>query len=196
MARPAIIEKLEQHLQYEMTTEAAVVYFLVEVRKVLEHDSSKGAFDVLNFYCNWVVHTKLEASPVAERIIRLMDDMHAYMVSKSSILVSVDELRALIDQSSLRTQLAAFLGQVGLSSAVCDSQTNWNNFQRLLGAVIQDTPLFVRKDSKQPTKYIESISIENLPLEDGKSLNFQWTPKFHTYPEGKMRLHPDVTPTT
>jgi hypothetical protein len=196
MARPAIVGKLERHLQQEMTTEAAVVYFLVEARKLLEHDNSKGRFAVLNFYCNWVVHTRLEASPIAERIIRLMDDMHAYLVSASDVPGSVDELTGLLDQSSLQMDLSAFLSQVGLPSAVCDSQMYWNNFQRLLGAVIQDAPLFIRKDSKQPTRYIESISFENLPLEGGKSLNLQWTIKFHTQPEGKIRLHPGLTPMT
>lgn len=194
MARPVIVEKLEQYLRQEMSTEAAVVYFLVEVRKLMEHDNSKGTYPVLNFYCNWVVHTKLDASPIAERIIRLMDDMNAYIVSKSNAPVSVDDLVALLDQSALQKELGAFLNHAGLPSSVCDSQASWNTFQRLLGSVIQDAPLYVRKDKKQLTRFVESVSLTNLPLEGGKSLNFKWTVKFHTEPEGQIRQHPGFTP--
>jgi len=189
-----------------MTTEAAVVYFLVEVRKLLEHDETKESFAVLNFYCNWVVHTKLETSAIAERIIRLMDDVLAYMVSENDTPASIDELTAHLDQSSLRKELGAFLSQVGLPTTVCDSQAYWNNFQRLLGAVIQDAPLLIHKHGKQrtkrvlnkgrkrPTRYVESVTVENMPLDDGSSLNFKWVPKFHTHPEGKPRLHPGLEP--
>jgi hypothetical protein len=41
---------------------------------MLEHDNQKDVYPVLNFYGNWVVHTKLSNSPVAEKIIRLFDE--------------------------------------------------------------------------------------------------------------------------
>jgi hypothetical protein len=192
MARPAIVEKLERHLRQEMTTESSVVYFLVGVRKLLEHDKSKAQFQVLNFYCNWAVHTKLDSSPIADEIIRLMDDLQAYMVSASETPVSTDDLQALLDQSSLRMEIATFFKHVGLPDAVCGSNAYWNKFQRLLGAVIEDTPLLIHKAKKQTTRYVESISVKNLPLEGGKSFSLEWKPKFHTKPQGKLRLHPGL----
>ena len=194
MARHSIVEKLEHFLRQRkgIRTEAEVVYVLVELRKLLEHDNTKAKSPVLNFYCNWVVHTKLESSPIADRIIRLMDNLHAYMVSKTNTAISIDDLRALLDQSSLRKELGALLSRCGLPTTFCDDDTNWNRFQRALGAVIQDAPLFVQRDKKQKTRFIESVAFRNKPLEHGLSLNFEWKIEFHTNPEGKMRLHPEL----
>jgi hypothetical protein len=195
MARNAIIEKLEGHLREDIRTEAAVVYLLVELRKLMEHDKSKSQFPVLNFYCNWVVHTKLDASPIADKIIRLFDDMQAYMVSAKNAPAPIKELKSLLDQSSLRAELWKMLKRVGLPAApICGSTAAWNSFQRLLGAVIEDVPLLIHKERKQATLYVDSIAVRNLPLEGGKSFNLEWTPKFHNPPQGKLRPHPGLKP--
>lgn len=75
MGRHAIVEKLHPELQKPIETEMQVVYILVELRKLLEHEGKKDAYAVLNFYGNWVVHTKLSASPIADKIVRLFDEM-------------------------------------------------------------------------------------------------------------------------
>src|SRR6185295_19993531 len=62
MARPSIVEKLQPELRRPVKTEMQVVYILVAIRKLLEHGAQKDAYPVLNFYGNWVVHTKLAAS--------------------------------------------------------------------------------------------------------------------------------------
>jgi hypothetical protein len=197
MARPAIVEKLTHHLEKEMTDEAAVVYFMVEVRKLLEHETAKTQFQVLNFYCNWVVHTKLDQSPIADRIIHLNDEILAYSVSASNAPVQMNDLITLLDQSSLQKELAMFLQQVGLPSEVLEA-SSWNKFQRLLGSIIEDVPLLIDKRKGQPTRYVQSVSVKNLPLSEGLSLNLQWSTKFHTQPEGEIRLpswpYPDLKP--
>ena len=75
MARHSTVDKLHPELQRPIETEMQVVYILVELRKLLEHDGKKYAYPVVNFYGNWVVHTKLSASPVADRIVRLLDEV-------------------------------------------------------------------------------------------------------------------------
>ena len=76
---------------------------------MLEHDRKKATYPVLNFYCNWVVHTKLEESAIAEKIIRLNEEMYDYITSKSDDLSGIPELRTLLDHTTLQKELAEYL---------------------------------------------------------------------------------------
>lgn len=58
--RDEIIEKLRKELNTGITTEPQVVYLMAGIRKLIEHDNLQAKFPALNFYCNWVLHTKLE----------------------------------------------------------------------------------------------------------------------------------------
>ena len=60
-----LVEKLDVELRRPIENELQVVYIFVALRKLLEHDGKKDAYPVLNFYCNWVVHTRLSKSPIA-----------------------------------------------------------------------------------------------------------------------------------
>ena len=42
MGRPSIVEKLEKMLLSPIDSEIQVLYLLVELRKLLEHDNQKG----------------------------------------------------------------------------------------------------------------------------------------------------------
>jgi hypothetical protein len=62
MARHAIIEKLDIELSQQITSERQVVYILVEIRKLMERNNDTEKCFALNFYCDWAMHTKLDAS--------------------------------------------------------------------------------------------------------------------------------------
>ena len=53
MARHSIVEKLQSEPHRLVETEMQVVYILVEVRKLLEHNSQKDLYPVLNFHGNY-----------------------------------------------------------------------------------------------------------------------------------------------
>src|SRR5689334_22719679 len=113
MARNSIVDKLHPELQRPIEAEIQVVYILVELRKLLEHDGKKHAYPVLNFYANWVVHTKLSASPVADRIVRLFDEVMYRKVSQSVDMKLENEAVEVFNETSLREELRAFLDSCG-----------------------------------------------------------------------------------
>lgn len=64
-----MIDKLSRELKKEMSEECRVVYILSRIRKVLELENSKNKYKVLNFYCNWSLHAKIDnTKPVREFI--------------------------------------------------------------------------------------------------------------------------------
>ncbi len=74
MAQEAIIEKLNEFIKGHnpLSEECHAVYFMVEVRKILDHDrkAGAGAFPLLRFYCDWMVHTeKTLITPEMKKVV-------------------------------------------------------------------------------------------------------------------------------
>jgi hypothetical protein len=193
MARHSIIEKLATHLAKPVTT--GVVYLLVELRKMLEHDGTKNKFPVLNFHCNWVVHTKLSDSAVAEKIVRHFDELPNLLekVENGHIPISA-EMEHLINQELLREELRECLASYDLPTTPCSD--DWIKFSDALCRVIEDCPLEIRAPSpkpakppkeKEPTKYVESVVVARIPNVERDGRGMEWKLKFHTNP----RIHVD-----
>ena len=192
MARNSIVDKLHRELQRPIEAESQVVYILVELRKLLEHDGMKDAYPVLNFYANWVVHTKLSASPVADRIVRLFDEVLYRKINQSTNMKLEDDVVEVFNETSLREELHAFLEPFGLPTELCTDSANWYCFRKKLAGVIEDAPLELRSSkTANPTHFIESIIVKNKSTDD--ALHVEWQVVFHSRPivevkGGKMTL--------
>jgi|ERR1035438_7919986 hypothetical protein len=196
MARHSIVEKLHPVLTEPINTEMQVVYILVELRKLLEHDGKKNVYPVLNFYVNWVVHTKLSDSPVADRIVRLLDEVTYRKANDAVDLKLEDEAFSFFNETLLREQLSAFLESVGLPTELCTDDTNWHYFRKKLAGVIEDAPLELKASkTPNPTHFIESVIVKNKSTE--VALDVEWSMVFHSRPivevkGGKMKLRTKV----
>ncbi len=189
MARHSIIEKLHSELRRPVETEMQVVYILVEVRKLLEHDAQKGRYPVLNFYGNWVVHTRLSASPIADRIVRLFDDVLYGKASDAIETKLEDEMVDFFDERTLRAELRTFLESSDLPAEICTDAARWRAFRKMLAGVIEDVPLELR--TSDPTHFIKIVIVKNKSTED--TLHVEWQMVMHSHPlveimSGKMRL--------
>ena len=169
-----------------------VVYVLVELRKLLEHDDNKNLYPVLNFYGNWVVHTRLSNSSVADRIVRVLDEE---MYRKLNGIVDIkleSEAISFFNETLLREQLFELLRSVGLPTDLCTKDTKWYEFRKKLAGVIEDAPLELKPAKTQsPTHFIESIIVKNKSTDI--ALNIEWRFMFHSAPvvtvkDGKMKL--------
>jgi hypothetical protein len=189
--RHAIVEKLDRQLHEGISSEPKVVYLFVELRKLLEHDNKKNSYPVLNFYCNWVVHTRIESSAIAEKIIRYMDNLFDYFVPELQEFNAPEQVRRLLDQTSLREELEACLAYFDLPTTICTSQAQWLMLSDHLCRVIEDCPLLIQQNkpkprrrtkNRGPTKFVESISVSRIPMEEGEGIGMTWNMKFHTAP--------------
>ena len=186
MARHSIVEKLHSVLTLPIDTEMQVVYILVELRKLLEYDDKKHLYPVLNFYGNWVVHTKLSASPVADRIVRLFDEVMYRKVNDAVDLKLEEEAVEFFNETSLREQLGTFLESVGLPTAICTDDMNWQDFRKKLAGVIEDAPLELKPSkTPNPTHFIESLIVKNKSTDI--ALNVEWSMVMHSQPIVKVK---------
>src|SRR3989338_10226393 len=76
MGQKQLIDKLTIMLndlearRYELD-EKVILYFLVEARKMLEHNENAGSFPAIKFYADWAVHTRKDYAPTfIEEIIQ------------------------------------------------------------------------------------------------------------------------------
>lgn len=65
-----ILDKLVVELGKEIKSELQVVFILSKIRKLLEWENAKGKYKTLNFYCNWVLHNKIDRSEPVAKILR------------------------------------------------------------------------------------------------------------------------------
>ena len=195
MGRHSIVEKLALHLGKPVATEPDVVYLLVELRKMLEHDNTKGRFPVLNFHCNWVVHTTLSDSAVAEKIVRHFDELPNLLENvRNGHLPIPAAMERLLNQQQLRKELGECLNSYGLPSTVCED--DWINFSDSLCRVIEDCPLEIRplstkpakpRKAREPTRYVKSVVVARIPSVPPGGRGMEWKLEFHTNP----RIHVD-----
>ncbi len=76
MAREKIIEKLNRFLtdHNPLAEECHVVYLMVEIRKVIDHEKSNATYPLLKFYSDWTVHT--EKGHITPEIKQMMEVMY------------------------------------------------------------------------------------------------------------------------
>ena len=101
----ALKQKLTRLLSSPIETEERVVYFFVELRKLMEQTKTKEKYPVVNFYCNWVVHIHLSNSPVADAFVHLLDDGLAEMLSGTLSAELRGKLNDLVNDNLFRAEM-------------------------------------------------------------------------------------------
>lgn len=143
--RDAIIRKLESYLAIAPSSEADVVYVLVEIRKILEHDEQAGIFSTLSFYCDWAVHVKLDRRG-ARQILQLLDDRLGHFDPANP--GSLDRDGKALDVLSfglLREHLHRFCESKGLPTVWTEDEAPWQKFLLLYAEVVRDSPLVMNR---------------------------------------------------
>jgi hypothetical protein len=157
MAQSDVARKLLLELQKgETFTEPRVVYVLVQVRKLLEMMNDKD-FETLKFYCDWVLHVKLDRKG-ASNVIKLFESIQkaadygnvALYESRSMWL-----FEQVLSADTFRNQLIDVLARNEIPPEVFADNANWYEFLHRYGAIINDVPLELNvKSANQITSVI------------------------------------------
>lgn len=135
MEKDILYKKIKRELKtLPIDTEARVLYLLVEIRKVLEHNGVHNS--TLRFYGDWVVHTNLYKSSTQRIFNLLSEDSH--------------ESVNIINFETLRCELKDFLTNYGLPTDIVDVNEFWVSFRENLIDILIDVPL-IRKMGEAET---------------------------------------------
>lgn len=146
-----ILEKLTKELNDGITTEAQTVYLLVQIRKLMEHNSPK-TFDTLKMFCDWALHIELSRNRQIIELLKEFDEAmersaNGYGPSKHDYL----------SLKKFKEAMKDFLIELSLPKNILGSR-EWSAFVRLYTSVVSDCPV-TGKD--YPFKFIEEISMSD-----------------------------------
>jgi hypothetical protein len=141
MAREEVIDKLNDFLARHspLTEECHVVYLMVAVRKILEHEKDKESL-LLRFYCDWIVHT--EKDRITDDIREMMVAIYKTVKSEIERPYSVQAMSPVMQfayMDKLKDEMGKFLADRGIDKALIDS--GWLEFVKILVKVLENQPI-------------------------------------------------------
>lgn len=154
MTRSAITAKLQEQLAKGITSEPEAVYFLAEVRKLLELQKAKDQYEYLTFHCDWALHPKLQGR-MAQKILAYFDKANIHLKTGMKLHDLPGPLRIDVDRISkmryFEDQLGEFLNGNGLPSLEQTRADGWIHFVHLYGKIVEDCPLVIQATNASAT---------------------------------------------
>jgi hypothetical protein len=126
------------NMRSEFTQKNEVVYFLSEIRKVIENSKK---YSNLKFYCNWVLHSKLTRESTIKILSSKLDKFVDFSKNKSEIqemIRKADEGR-FIKMEDFKSELKGFLNDYKLPDIFDDR--GWYKLRRLYLEIIYKCPI-------------------------------------------------------
>ena len=141
--KEAILEKINLELSNDIDTELKVLYLLAEIRKYIDRcgQEEKNKYPNLYFYCNWVLHIKMDRTP-AKIILNRFESIFSStnnMKEMSNIFIKQEsDFYSFVD---LKKELLDFLKVNDLPTELLKNSNRWFKFKKLLVEILMDCPL-------------------------------------------------------
>ena len=176
-----LVRKIWGTLAGNITSESQLVYFLVEVRKLMDRDGYEDP--ALRSFSNWVVHTELgKRGDGTTELLEEFDEAIRLSVEGNSGLVS----RVHQGFDNFCERLRIFLDTYALPTELTDDFNLWFNFARLYAGVVSDCPIKF-KASKTELKYIAEIELRCREEQDDDTFSsLEWKVTLKT---GEVQRH-------
>ena len=117
---------------------------LIRKRLELMDDAEKQNYLILNLFCNWCAHTKIDQSNTGLRIIAKINDALVEVKDSKSTHETQLKLSAAIGYVSLRREMILFLKNIGLTGYLETSTIGnglWFYLLSHLIEIIRDVPI-------------------------------------------------------
>jgi len=129
--------------RYKLSDNDAITT-MVFTRELLEATSAKDRFSVLNLYCNWTVHTELEGSRVAYRLLSNVADI---LLSTDDPVERSQLISEELSSARLRQQFIDLYSENEILTLIFESAAGWVMFGMHFFKSILGKPLTFPKDA-------------------------------------------------
>lgn len=132
-----------------------VTCLIVQVRKVVEHcrESGRARYGVLNLFCNWALHTKIDRDPHNIKLFFQAFDIKEGM--EISEWFESEYFKQIVLLRGFRTSLDEFLEDHHLSDWLTKSTDDWYQFVHLYAEVVAAAPLQRKNAGVLPSEVAE-----------------------------------------
>lgn len=124
--------KLRLALEKNLGDECQVVYILSRIRKIIELEELRKRYRILNIYCNWCLHTRINNTEDFKDILE-------------EFVNNAESRHYLLYFEEFKKQFRNFLKEE-LAFEITDNYLN--KFVQILTNVISDTPISTKKIKK------------------------------------------------
>lgn len=162
MSASEIINKLRDFLQARplLTEECQIVYLMVEIRKVLDHEKSGSKYPLLKFYSDWTVHTEKDRiSPEIKQMMEVMYKTAEADIANPALRKAGSPIMQFAYMEGLGQEMKSFLENHGVDSSLAQNEMRWIEFIKLLVKILENQPII------NPSPSIESFFFE--PANEG-----------------------------
>ncbi len=163
MSYNKIHKKLKDFLMQhpKIKEECELVYIMTEIRKIIKIKKQEKEFKILNFYCNWVLHDKLNYSPTLKYIDDKFINIDFNQRGKSIAIEMKSKHSDFFKFNDLKNDLILFLDKLEFSRNILSE--NWIFFLKKILEIIEECKVDFSKikNSKFKTLNIEKDQNSN-----------------------------------
>ena len=159
MARDIIIEKLDKEMRKDISEECQVIYILSKIRKILEIENAKQKYKILNFYCNWSLHSVIENTKPVENILT------EFLTDEES-RVNFLYFKYFIEE------FGTFSQDHNLPSVIFEHK-RLDKFLELLVEILSDTSVEFKTPSTKAKIIIKSVELAGFHAGIGYSISYE-----------------------
>lgn len=134
------LSKLTALITKDSLSESDVVYTLSLIRKIIEKHEEKQKFSLLNFYCDWVLHSSITRSPSGLEMLRKIQETIIVDGSIDPLLLS-GKITSILSFYTLRKELEAFLEEFNLPLDIIKKIEMWAKFIFSIVEIVREYPL-------------------------------------------------------
>lgn len=145
MNKQVVIDKLKNFLNKHpiFSEECEVIYLMVQIRKILDFKDSKYSYDTLRFYCNWVLHIKLNKEMTTNLLSNMLEPAVDSRKSGHDNARNIINLYSdFFKLNTLKKELEIFIKEYSLLWNL--SNKIWWKFARLLLEVISNCQVYFK----------------------------------------------------
>jgi len=153
MILSAILQELQTELTAGITSKAQVVYFLANLRKLIEQFDQRSDYTLAptKFFCDWALHPAMTWNPVGRRLLKTIDQAVGKSTEEAGAL-----LHHMFSMEAFRDNLRSQLITHKLSADAISRTDPWLRFLRLYLRIIQNSPIL---DGKASLQQIDRIQV-------------------------------------
>lgn len=171
-----IVEKLNTILTKEKFSEPIVVYAMAGIRKIIEQEETPDRWKNLRFYCNWVLHHKLEKDS-ARQFIKPFEEIYQGIKdgTKSALY---DEAAEISMFTAFKLEMSSFLKHFNIHNFT-ENRDVWQKFKLNYSSVIADCPLEAKNNNENDIIKKIIVTVQKTEM-DGQQvfiINWNITPK-------------------
>jgi hypothetical protein len=132
------LSDIKEILNKQRLYKSDIVNLMTQTRRLLEIEDKKKQYSILNFYCNWSVHSKLDGSSICYEILEKLSDMLIAYDNRSDMILNVNEILSI---PKLKKEFIQLFQDNNLSLIPFQIKENWKNIFMLVASNLIERPI-------------------------------------------------------